>query len=37
VLVVDDDPSIRGMVRSVLRREGYDVEVVGTVTTQSPS
>jgi two-component system, NtrC family, response regulator PilR len=28
VLVVDDDPSIRGMVGTVLRREGYDVEAV---------
>ena len=28
VLVVDDDTSIRGMVRSVLHREGFDVEEV---------
>ncbi len=29
VLVVDDDTSIRGMVRSVLHREGFAVEEVG--------
>jgi two-component system response regulator PilR (NtrC family) len=29
VLVVDDDPSIRGMVRSVLHRAGFEVETVG--------
>lgn len=28
VLVVDDDTSIRGMVRSVLHREGFEVEEV---------
>jgi DNA-binding response OmpR family regulator len=26
ILVVDDDVSIRGMVRSVLQREGFDVD-----------
>ena len=27
ILVVDDDPNIRQMLRSMLEREGYDVEV----------
>ena len=30
ILVVDDDLAIRGMVRSVLVREGFEVEVAGT-------
>jgi DNA-binding response OmpR family regulator len=30
VLVVDDDASMRGMVRSVLHREGFDVAEVGS-------
>jgi CheY-like chemotaxis protein len=29
VLVVEDDPAIRRLVRMVLQREGYDVEVAG--------
>lgn len=30
VLIVDDDSSIRGMVRSILRREGFVVDDVGS-------
>jgi DNA-binding response OmpR family regulator len=30
VLVVDDDPAIRGLVRTVLQREHFDVEEVHT-------
>lgn len=30
ILIVDDDPSIRGMVRSVLRREGFEVEAAAS-------
>lgn len=29
ILVVDDDPSVRQLVRDVLEIEGYDVDVVG--------
>ena len=32
VLIVDDDPSVRQMLRQILSRHGYDCEVVGSAT-----